>query len=140
MTSPVVWQDAFDRAQAAAEPLGLTVKDGLEQDLNRNTASYIYFETASASSGRLGAGEIVDEETGQIWLHLMVRRGTGGIIAITQRKALSVAFRVPIAPLPPGLFYDDQAFDPPDADQAGNWSRFSLMVDYRYQDMVLPAS
>ena len=140
MTSPVVWQDAFDRATAAATPLGLAVKDALAQDPGTNTSPWVYFETASASAGRLGMGEIVDEETGQIWLHLMVRRGTGAIDAITKRKALSVAFRVPAAPLPAGLFYDDQGFDPPDNDQTGNWVRFSLMVDYRYQDIVLPAS
>ena len=140
MTSPVVRQDAFDRATAAAMPLGLAVKDALAQDQETNTSPWVYFETASASAGRLGMGEIVDEETGQIWLHLMVRRGTGAIDAITKRKALSVAFRVPAAPLPAGLFYDDQGFDPPDNDQTGNWVRFSLMVDYRYQDIVLPAS
>ncbi|MCP1235970.1 hypothetical protein NKW55_05035 [Gluconobacter kondonii] len=140
MTSPVVWQDAFDRATASATPLGLVVKDALAQDQETNTSPWVYFETASASAGRLGMGEIVDEETGQIWLHLMVRRGTGAIDAITKRKALSVAFRVPAAPLPAGLFYDDQGFDPPDNDQTGNWVRFSLMVDYRYQDIVLPAS
>ncbi|MBF0857601.1 hypothetical protein HKD24_00015 [Gluconobacter sp. LMG 31484] len=140
MTSPVVWQDAFDRATAAATALGLNVKDALAQDLDQTTGSWVNFEVASASSGRLGVGEIVDEETGQIWLHLMVRRGTGAIDAITQRKALSVAFRAPVAPLPAGLFYDEQGFDPPDADQTGNWVRFSLMVDYRYQDIVLPAS
>ncbi|MFT8482994.1 MAG: hypothetical protein ABF689_08285 [Gluconobacter cerinus] len=140
MTSPVVWQDAFDRATAAAAPLGLTVKDALAQDTASNTEPWVYFETASASSGRLGMGELVDEETGQIWLHLMVRRGTGAINAITQRKALSVAFRVPVTPLPAGLFYDDQGFDPPNKDETGNWVRFSLMVDYRYQDIVLPTS
>ncbi len=139
MTSPVVWQDAFDRATAAAATLGLVVKDALAQDLDTNTSPWIYFETASASSGRMGVGEIVDEETGQIWLHLMVRRGTGAIDAITKRKALSVAFRVPAEKLPTGLYYDDQACDPPDNDQPGNWIRFSLMIDYRYQDIVLVA-
>ena len=140
MTSPVVWQDAFDRAKAAGVALGLTVLDALEQQRTTPDGPFVLFEVASASADRFGAGEIVDEETGQIWLHLMVRRGTGAIDAITKRKALSVAFRVPAAPLPAGLFYDDQGFDPPDNDQTGNWVRFSLMVDYRYQDIVLPAS
>ncbi len=67
----------------------------------------------------------------------MVESGSGALSAITMRKALSVAFRVPVSPLPEGLYYDGQGFDPPDADDKGNWFRFSLMVDYRYQDRVL---
>ncbi|AQS90689.1 hypothetical protein A0U94_06585 [Gluconobacter albidus] len=140
MTSPVVWQDAFDRATAAAVPLGLKVKDILAQDLDPGTDPWVYFETASAASGRLGVGEIINEETGQIWLHLMVQRGTGAIDAVQKRKILSVAFRVPVEYLPKGLYYDDQGFDPPAQGETGNWIRFSLMVDYRYQDIVLPAS
>ncbi|MFT9093927.1 MAG: hypothetical protein ABF459_02165 [Gluconobacter cerinus] len=137
MTSPVVWQDAFDRAKAAGGALGLTVLDALEQQRTTPDGPYVLFEVASAAADRLGAGEIVDEETGQIWLHLMVESGSGALSAITLRKALSVAFRVPVSPLPIGLYYDGQGFDPPNADDTGNWFRFSLMVDYRYQDRVL---
>jgi len=137
MTSPVVWQDAFDRAKAAGVALGLTVLDALEQQRTKPDGPYVLFEVASAAADRLGVGEIVDEETGQIWLHLMVESGSGALSAITLRKALSVAFRVPVSPLPEGLYYDGQGFDPPDADDTGNWFRFSLMVDYRYQDRVL---
>ncbi|MFT8951720.1 MAG: hypothetical protein ABF979_05535 [Gluconobacter sp.] len=137
MTSPVVWQDAFDRAKAAGVALGLTVLDALEQQRTTPDGPFVLFEVASASADRFGAGEIVDEETGQIWLHLMVESGSGALSAITMRKALSVAFRVPVSPLPEGLYYDGQGFDPPDADEKGNWFRFSLMVDYRYQDRVL---
>ncbi|WP_317215810.1 hypothetical protein [Gluconobacter sp. GP1] len=137
MTSPVVWQDAFDRAKAAGVALGLTVLDALEQQRTTPDGPFVLFEVASASADRFGAGEIVDEETGQIWLHLMVESGSGALSAITMRKALSVAFRVPVSPLPEGLYYDGQGFDPPDADDKGNWFRFSLMVDYRYQDRVL---
>ncbi len=137
MTSPVVWQDAFDRAKAAGSALGLTVLDALEQQRTTPDGPFVLFEVASASADRFGAGEIVDEETGQIWLHLMVESGSGALSAITMRKALSVAFRVPVSPLPEGLYYDGQGFDPPDADEKGNWFRFSLMVDYRYQDRVL---
>ena len=140
MTSPVVWQDAFDRAKAAGAALGLTVLDALEQQRTTPDGPYVLFEVASAAADRLGAGEIVDEETGQIWLHLMVESGSGALSAITLRKALSVAFRVPVSPLPEGLYYDGQGFDPPDADDTGNWFRFSLMVDYRYQDRVLTTS
>lgn len=140
MTSPVVWQDAFNRAMEAAAPLGLKVKDALAQDTDLGLESWVYFETASATSGRLGVGEIINEEVGQIWLHLMVRRGSGAIDAVKNRKILSVAFRVPVEYLPKGLYYDDQGFDPPNEDGTGNWIRFSLVVDYRYQDIVLPAS
>ena len=138
MTSPVVWQDAFDRATASATPLGLVVKDALAQDQETNTGPWVYFETTSASSGRLGMGEIVDEETGQIWLHLLVPRGYGALPALERRKALSVAFRVPDGTAPEGLYYDGKTYDPPDSDQTGNWVRFSLAVTYRYQDIVLP--
>ncbi|MBM3096910.1 hypothetical protein JRX38_02545 [Gluconobacter cerinus] len=137
MTSPVVWQDAFDRAKTAGAALGLTVLDALEQQRTTPDGPFVLFEVASASADRFGVGEIVDEETGQIWLHLMVESGSGALSAITLRKVLSVAFRVPVSPLPEGLYYDGQGFDPPDADDKGNWFRFSLMVDYRYQDRVL---
>lgn len=137
MTSPVVWQDALDRAKAAGATLGLTVLDALEQQRTTPDGPYVLFEVASAAADRLGVGEIVDEETGQIWLHLMVESGSGALSAITMRKALSVAFRVPVSPLPIGLYYDGQGSDPPNADDIGNWFRFSLMVDYRYQDRVL---
>lgn len=136
MTSPTVWQDAFDRATAAAKPLGLPVLDALAQDKEDRTSPYILFEVASATADRLGMGETVDEETGQVWLHLLVKRGSGAITAITQRKQVSTAFRVPVSLLPKGLFYDGQSFDPPDAGDTGNWARFSLMIDYRYQDVV----
>ncbi|GFE98056.1 hypothetical protein [Gluconobacter sp. Gdi] len=137
MTSPVVFDDAFARAKAAAAPLGLEVLDIFDQDREDHVSPWVYFEIASASADRLGLGEIVDEETGQVWLHLMVPRLSGSRDAIVTRKALSVAFRVPVSPLPEGLYYDGQGFDPPDADEKGNWFRFSMMVDYRYQDRVL---
>lgn len=137
MTSPVVFDDAFARAKAAGAPLGLEVLDIFDQDREDHVGPWVYFEIASAAADRLGLGEIVDEETGQVWLHLMVPRLSGSLSAITMRKALSVAFRVPVSPLPIGLYYDGQGFDPPNADDTGNWFRFSLMVDYRYQDRVL---
>ncbi|MBS1035390.1 hypothetical protein [Gluconobacter cerinus] len=137
MTSPVVFDDAFARAKAAGAPLGLEVLDIFDQDREDHVGPWVYFEIASAAADRLGLGEIVDEETGQVWLHLMVPRLSGSLPAITMRKALSVAFRVPVTPVPIGLYYDGQGFDPPNADDVGNWFRFSLMVDYRYQDRVL---
>ena len=137
MTSPVVFDDAFARAKTAGAPLGLEVLDIFDQDREDHVGPWVYFEIASAAADRLGLGEIVDEETGQVWLHLMVPRLSGSLSAITMRKALSVAFRVPVTPVPIGLYYDGQGFDPPNADDVGNWFRFSLMVDYRYQDRVL---
>lgn len=136
MTSPVVWEDAFARAQAAASPLGLVVLDILAQDGSDHVGPWVYFEMASALSDRLGMGELVDEETGQVWMHVMVPRGSGAPQALAMRKALSVAFRVPLTAMPRGLFYDGQTADPPDADDTGNWARFSLAVDYRYQDII----
>jgi len=135
MTSPVVWDDAFARATAAAGVLGLVVLDATAQNRVQSTA-YVLFETAGASVDRIGVGEIADEETGQIMLHLMVPSGSGAPAAIAQRKQLSTAFRRPDG-LPVGLYYDDRQFDPPDADQPGNWVRFSLLVDYRYQDIII---
>lgn len=137
MTSPVVFDDAFARAKAAGAPLGLEVLDIFDQDREDHVGPWVYFEIASAAADRLGLGELVDEETGQVWLHLMVPRLSGSRDALTMRKALSVAFRVPVSPLPIGLYYDGQGFDPPNTDDTGNWFRFSLMVDYRYQDRVL---
>lgn len=136
MTSPTVWQDAFDRAIAAATPLGIPVFDALAQNRGDRNGPYILFEIASSTSGRFELGEMLNEEAGQVWLHLGVPRGSGALDAIMHRKQISNAFRVPVTPLPTGLHYDDQAFDPPDLTETGNWALFSLAITYRYQDRV----
>lgn len=138
MTSPVVWMDGFQRASAAMAPFGIPVLDAMTQATEDQQHPWVLFEVASADGDRLGVGEIVDEETGQIWLHLFVPRGSGALPALERRKALSVAFRVPDGAAPEGLYYDGKSYDPPDSDQEGKWVRFSLAVTYRYQDIVLP--
>lgn len=138
MTSPAVWDDALARATTAGATLGLAVVDIAAQDLAGHAGPYVQIETATSLGDRLGLGEIWQEETGQIWLHIMVRRNTGSRPALVWRKALSTAFRAP-QDLAPGLVYHGQSFDPPDSDDKALWIRFSLAIDYVFQDRLTPA-
>lgn len=135
MTTPAVWSDAWTRATAAAQADGTRVLDQAAQNPDVPAGPYWVMETASSTSDRAGAGEPVNVEDGTVWLHLMVPKGTGSLPALTSRKAMSNAFRA-ATNLPPGLSYREHSFDPPDLNQAGNRIRFSLGIDYQYQDIL----
>lgn len=144
MTSPAVWASAWAIATAAAQADGRQVLDPAAQNKTVPDAPYWLLETASSTSDRAGAGEPVNLEDGTVWLHLMVPRGTGSLAALTSRKAMSDAFRAVMraaeterpANLPVGLYYHGHSFDPPNLDQDGNRVRFSLGIDYEYQDIL----
>lgn len=134
MTSPAVWDDAWARASAALQTLGLPLVDAAAQQPSDQGGPWVLMETSTGISARLGLGDDLNEERGIVWLHVMARSGTGTRPALVQRKAISEAFRF-CDGLPAGLFYADQSFEPPDTDDAGNWFRFSLAVDYIFQDI-----
>jgi hypothetical protein len=77
------------------------------------------------------------EETGAIWLHLMLPIGDGIENGLTWRKAFSVAFRAAI-PTVQGLYYRDQSFDPLGAED-GVWRRLSLIIRYEFNDILITA-
>lgn len=144
MTSPAVWSSAWAIALAAAQADGRELLDPAAQKQSVPEGPYWLMETASSTSDRAGAGEPVNLEDGTVWLHLMVPRGTGTLTALTSRKAMSDAFRAVMkeaettrpAWLPVGLYYHGHSFDPPDLDQDGNRVRFSLGIDYEFQDIL----
>ena len=88
----------------------------------------------SAGSGPAGNRKTAPER-GTCPLHLLVPKGTGTLEALELRKAMSVAFRQ-ATNLPTGILYRDHMFDPPDLSQTGNRVRFSLGIDYEYQDIL----
>lgn len=145
MTSPQVWDDAFARARYVGQQLGQAVLDPLQQNRDAQQNPYWIVETSSglAEPMEIGQGQTmdglqIDQETGQIWLHLMVPKGSISTAqALPWRKAMSNAFRRngdPPAPWAAGLYYDTQQALPPDLDQEGNWYVLSLAINYRYQD------
>ncbi|MEE8658857.1 hypothetical protein CGLAMM_07280 [Acetobacteraceae bacterium EV16G] len=136
MTSPIIWQDAFDRAAAALKNDGIPVLDIFAQhaDLSR-LECFVFFEIAAATSDRMAVGETLYEEEGVIGLTLHVMRGTGAIEALSLRQKLSRAFLGPASDWPPGLLYDGQQFDAPEQ-SAGNWTQFPLGIAYRFQILL----
>ena len=135
MTTPAVFSDAWTRAQAVAEAQKLKLLDPAGQNITVPDGPYWVMETAAGLADRAGAGEPVDLENGTIWLHLLVPKGTGTLEALELRKAMSVAFRQ-ATNLPTGILYRGHMFDPPDLSQTGNRVRFSLGIDYEYQDIL----
>lgn len=136
MTSPVVWDDALARATAACTALGLTLEQANARQ-DDHASAWVLFETSTQAADRaeLGPGAIW-EESGQIWLHVMVETGVGLRDGIVARKGLGMAFRQ-AAGLPDGLEYHGMSFDPAaTADDPGNWLRLSLAIDYIYQDIA----
>ena len=138
MTSPAVWDDAWARASVVAQALGLPLVDAAAQQTDDQADAWVLMETSAGSSSRAEMGVKLNEEQGIVWLHVMARSGSGTRPALVQRKALSEAFRF-CDDLPAGLTYGDQSFDPPNTDDTGNWYRFSLGVDYIYQDIQVTA-
>lgn len=146
MTSPQVWGDAFARAQYVGQQLGQAVFDPLQQNRDiQQDKPYWIVETSSglAEPMEIGQGQNmdglqIDQETGQIWLHLMVPKGSASTAkSLPWRKAMSNAFRRngdPPGKWADGLYYDTQQASPPDLDQEGNWYVLSLAINYRYQD------
>ncbi|MGO2958665.1 MAG: hypothetical protein ACTIDN_06460 [Acetobacter sp.] len=143
MTSETAWNDAFARAQSVCQGAGLQLIDPLIASVDGRPDCYWVLDIASATADRLGMGEAEQEETGQIMLHLMVRRASGinTPTALSHLKSMSNAFRAGKTGLTPqdwpsGLFYRGQSTNPPNLDDAGNWYVFTLMVDYTYQDAM----
>ncbi|MCG4258009.1 hypothetical protein [Acetobacter senegalensis] len=143
MTSDAVWNDAFSRATAVCQANGLQLIDPLVAKVDGRPDCYWVLDIASSVSDRLGMGEAADEETGQIMLHLMVRKASGinTPTALSHVKAMSTAFRasrITTQPQswPEGLFYRGQSNAPPNLDDTGNWYVLTLMVDYTYQDAL----
>ncbi|MFW7268832.1 hypothetical protein ACMAUO_12790 [Gluconacetobacter sp. Hr-1-5] len=142
MLSDTVWNDAYTRAKAVCECLGVDIVDPLLQDLSKREDPYWQLPMGIASSDRLGMGEPENEEEGQIVLVLMVPRGSLSTPdALEHCGAMSAAFRAPVGETPqpwaPGLFYSRQDFVPPDLDSPGNWYALTLMVSYRYQSALV---
>lgn len=136
MTSPVVWTDAWARAQQAATTLKIELLDPLVNALPTDgEKAFLFMESSSGLSDRLELGEDADDvETGQIWIHLMVPVGLMKTLdALSGRIVASRAFRRPAQPLAVGLTYHGHDFDPPDSSAKGNFYRFSLAVSYSYQ-------
>lgn len=133
MTSPVVWADAWARATAAATASGTRVLDPAGETTPVPVGPYWVMETDTGLSDRMGAGEPVNQETGTIWLHLMVAKGTGTPAALASRIGMSNAFRT-TAP-PSGLSYSEQHFDPPSLSADGTRYRFSLGIAYEFQNL-----
>ena len=134
MSSPEVWDDALSRAQAAAAAQQLQVAEVGAQDLSDRNGMYLMFETAAQTADRIELSGQVWSEEGQVWIHVMSPAGNGARPALVVRKAMAGAFRF-ADDLPVGLVYLGCSFPPPETgEEQGNWVRFSLAVDYRYQD------
>ncbi|MFT8932135.1 MAG: hypothetical protein ABF976_10300 [Acetobacter syzygii] len=133
MTSPAVWSDAWARATAAAKAGGTAVLDPTDDIGSVPAGPYWVMETDTGLSDRMGAGEPVNQETGTIWLHLMVAKGTGTPAALALRISMSNAFRAAAALS--GLSYFEQHFDPPSLSTDGTRYRFSLGIAYEFQNL-----
>lgn len=133
MTSPAVWSDAWARAMAAAKADGTAVLDPADDIGAVPSGPYWVMETDTGLSDRMGAGEPVNQETGTIWLHLMVAKGTGTPAALALRISMSNAFRT--TEPPSGLSYFEQHFDPPSLSTDGTRYRFSLGIAYEFQNL-----
>ncbi|MFT8464634.1 MULTISPECIES: hypothetical protein [Acetobacter] len=134
MTSPAVWSDAWARATAAAQADGTIVLDPAGDAASVPPGPYWVMETDTGLSDRMGAGEPVNAETGTIWLHLMVAKGTGTPAALASRILMSNAFRANPSP-GNGLSYFEQHFDPPSLSSDGTRYRFSLGIAYEFQNL-----
>lgn len=135
MSSPEVWDDALARATAAAAALGVPIVEVAMQDTSDRSGIFLMIETRADTSDRIELDGLVWEELGQVWVHVMTPTGSGSRPALVVRKAVAGAFRF-AANTAPGLVYLGCSFPPPDSgDRPGNWARFSLAVDYRYQDI-----
>lgn len=145
MTSSAVWADAFARVQYVAAQLAHPVQDPLLQNTDTPPGPFWIVETSSslAEPMEIGQGQNmdglqIDQETGQVWVHLLVPKGSVGTPDVLPwRKAMSNAFRRngdPPGSWAAGLYYDTQQATPPDLDQDGNRYVLSLAINYRYQD------
>lgn len=144
MISSEVWNDAFSRAGAAATAMGLSLVDPLLQDVAARDSLYWIVPIGAASSDRMGAGEIQNEEAGQVILTLMIRKGKASTPdVLTYCQAMSAAFRAPLGirpkDWPKGLSYYGQDFSPPDLSETGNWYAATLMISYSYQTKMQTA-
>jgi hypothetical protein len=135
--SPEVWDDALARAQAACAALQLPLEQpNTQQQDHEGDPLWVLIEGQARLSDRIELDGLVWQEDGQIWLHVMAATGSGARPALVARKALAAAFRT-ASGLPDGLTYLGHDFGPADAgDEAGNWTRFSLAIDYRFQDIA----
>ncbi|GBQ14740.1 hypothetical protein [Swaminathania salitolerans] len=140
MLSDIVWNDAYTRAQLVAKQQGLALVDALEQQSEDRPVLFWRMEAQASQSDRLGIGEVAMEEEGELSLHLTIRAGSISTPdALSLCKGMSVMFRARlegVQPLPDGLFYDGQSLFPPDPDTGGNWFTMTLIIQYRYQDLV----
>ncbi len=134
--SPDVWKDAKAVIADTAAQLNIPVEWPNEMLARPSgTATWLAVEGAAESAESYELGNTVWDEHGTIWLHIMIPIGLGIDIALAQRKAFSVAFRV-TSPTP-GLYYRAHAFDPLGPDD-GMYRRLSLLVRYEWTDLVNP--
>lgn len=142
MPSETVWNDAFARASAVAEKLGLLIGDPLVWDFSGDLKAFAALDLASSSIDRLELGDQQAQESGQICIMLWIPQGkmnTPTVLSIM--NAFEAAFRTqptdPDKRWPAGLFYDGQNYTPPSfLAQTGNWYVATLMVDYRWQNIT----
>lgn len=143
MLSETVWNDAYDRAQGVAEQQAVPLADVLMQQLEERPPLHWRMEAQTSRADRLGLGEDVFEDEGEIALHLTMRVGRLSTPdALTYCQAMSDVFRGQrggATPWPEGLTYEGQTLYPPDPDTTGNWITMSLMIRYRYQDRLIAA-
>lgn len=135
MSSPEVWADAKARITAVATTLALPVAWPNEPfDPPDPLGMHLVTEISGdmAAPIEIGGTGASWEETGTVWLHLMVPAGDGIDGALAARKTLANAFRgVTIN----GIAYTRATMDPSGpADDDGNWTRVTLRVHYSYQD------
>lgn len=138
MSSPEVWAEAQAIIQAAADALGLAVSWPNEESEEPEALPdgtlppflAVEIEADGAEPIELGGG--VWDETGTLWLHLLVPTGSGITAGGTIRKTLANAFRG----RPGGaLRWLDYRFPPGSIDEgSGNWYRLSLGVHYGFTD------
>jgi hypothetical protein len=147
MSSPEVWDDASARVLAVAQALSPAVPVKLpNEDFERpNPANYwIDLDVIGQISTPLEISGGVWEETGQIWVKIMLPISRGLRDGLVIRKAISNAFRIlkqhdPADPtsLPVGLVYrNGQILDPiglPTDD--GVYSPLALAINYIWQDI-----
>jgi hypothetical protein len=140
--SPEVWDDCIPRIEAVAEQLGIAVVELALEDPGPRPAPpkpWVDIEVAANTAGPMQIGYDLWVETGQIFIHLMVPRGSGMRPALVQRKAFSTAFRGINNTTIPGLIYsDDQSMDPmgPGTDD-GVYRRLTLIVRYKFEDRLV---
>lgn len=133
MSSPDVWIDARARLEAA-DLGGATIAWPNEPfDLPEPLAPYLVAEISGDMSEpiELGSGGTWQED-GTVWVHVMVPSFTGLTDGLALRKTVANLFRGVSAG---GIVYRGAQMDPGGtADDAGNWFRLSLGVQYVFQD------